>query len=355
MALKTPAEQTLPGARKLHQVDLDTYYGASMDNSTDNQPADSEDSESLLPSHETAETSTPKADDKPLMSDRDIAATNAAMVLESNERKELVFAPWFLGSMSLPNRDPGEDVGVWERVNGTKRIQIVPSYVDGKFLHPYGVTPRLILIWLCTQATQNKSPVIEISASLNAFLGDLALHGGGRQRAEVMEQLRRLISAGIRISEITNDGKVQTEIWTNLFIFTRSKMLFSSHSHTSDDPMWGSTVTLSEEFYQQVKGHSFPLPLEALRACSGSTLIADAYMFLVYRLHGMHSPARISWDQLAKQFGSNYARTRDFKLNFQKALKVALIMYPEAKVKAEKKFLVLYPSDPHVAKESVKS
>lgn len=322
-----------------------------MDNSTDNHAADSEDSESLPSRPAATESSTPETGDKPLMSDREIAATNAAMGIELNKKAELVFAPWFLGAISLPNQDPGEDVAVWERVNGDKRIQIVPKFVAGKPRHPYGTTPRLILIWLCTQATQRKSPVIEISASLNAFLGDLTLVRGGRQRAEVMEQLRRLLSASIIISKVTTKGKVRTEEQTNLFIFKGSKMLFTSDSHTSDDPIWGSTVTLSDEFYEQIKGHSFPVHLDALRAAAGSTLVADAYLFLVYRLHGMRSPARISWEQLAQQFGSNYARTRDFKLNFQKALKVALIMYPEAKVVAEKNYLVLNPSKPHVKKK----
>lgn len=322
-----------------------------MDNSTDNQPADSEDSESLPPRPETAETNIPKPDDKALMSAREVAATNVASLLELNGRTEMVFAPWFLGSLSLPNRDPGEDVAVWERTNGTKQIQILPHYEDGKHLHPYGVTARLILIWLCTQATQKQSPVIEISSSLNAFLGDLTLVRGGRQRVEVMEQLRRLISAGIRIKETTYTDKVRRVKQTNLFIFTGSELVFRRDSFTDDEPIWGSTVTLSDEFYEQIKGHSFPLPIEALRACSGSTLIADAYMFLVYRLHGMRSTTRISWEQLAQQFGSNYARTLDFKKNMLKALKVVLIMYPEAKVIAEKKYLVLHPSKPHVKKK----
>lgn len=322
-----------------------------MDNSTDNQPADSEDSESLPPRPETAETNIPKPADKTLMSAREIAATNAASARELNGSTEMVFAPWFLGAISLPNQDPGEDVAVWERVNGDKRIQIVPKFIDGKPRHPYGTTPRLILIWLCTQATQRKSPVIEISASLNAFLGDLTLIRGGRQRAEVMEQLRRLLSASILITKVTTKGKVRTEEQTNLFIFKGSKMLFTADSYTSDDPIWGSTVTLSDEFYEQIKGHSFPVHLDALRAAAGSTLAADAYLFLVYRLHGMRSTTRISWEQLAQQFGSNYARTRDFKLNFQKALKIALIMYPEAKVVAEKNCLVLNPSKPHVKRK----
>lgn len=319
-----------------------------MDNSTDSQPADSE---SSLPSPEATENSTPDADVEPLMSKRHIDATNAATALELKGQNEMVFAPWFLGSLSLPNRDPGEDVAIWERTNGTKQIQIVPKYEDGKHLHPYGVTARLILIWLCTQATQKKSPVIEISASLNAFLGDLTLVRGGNQRAEVMEQLHRLISAGIRITETIKEGKHKRVKRTNLFIFTHSDLLFRSDDVMDDEPIWGSNVTLSQEFYEQIKGHSFPLPIEALRACSGSTLIADAYMFLVYRLHGMSSTTRISWDQLAQQFGSNYARTIDFKINFKKALKVVLVMYPEAKVEAEKKYLVLYPSKPHVKKK----
>jgi hypothetical protein len=293
--------------------------------------------------------------DKSLMNKREVAVTNAASRIEAETKGSLFYAPRFMATLALPYRDPGTDVGVWERVNGNERIQIVPQYEDGKYLHPYGAIPRLLLIWLCTQATLKKSPVIEISSTLDSFLKDIGLVKGGKQRAAVMEQFRRLFHAGIRLMETTTEGSVRREKQSNLFVFEDTDVIFTVDDESGRQPLWGSTVTLSEQFYKQIKDHAFPLRSEAVRGVAGSPLAADVYFFLVYRLHGdRKTPIRITWEQLANQFGSQFTRVRDFKSAFVEALKKAKVLYKDAEFVVEKNYLVLLPSKDHIPKSRSK-
>lgn len=288
---------------------------------------------------------------KPIINRRQIAVTQAGHWLETNEAKRaLLYAPWFVATLSLPYSDPGADVGVWERTNGNTTIQIVPQYVDGEYRHPFGAIPRLLLIWMCTQATKSKSPEIEVSDSLAAFLQEIGVAKGGKQMAIVRDQMERLFNAGIRIITVTETKKVRHVQQKNFFIFDDIDVLFTRNTTDGQLSLWGSTISLSDKFYEQIKGHSFPLKAEAVRAVAGSTFAADIYFFLVYRLHEMKNLTRITWVQLADQFGSQYKEPRDFKKAFIRAMDKVTVLYPEAHISIEKKCLVLHPSKPHVPK-----
>ena len=75
----------------------------------------------------------------------------------------------------------------------------------------------------------------------------------------------------------------------------------------------------------------------------------DLYIWLAYRLHALKEPMPVSWSALHGQFGANYERARNLKPVFLEALKLALAVYPEAKVEPdEDRGILLYPSRPPV-------
>jgi hypothetical protein len=74
----------------------------------------------------------------------------------------------------------------------------------------------------------------------------------------------------------------------------------------------------------------------------------DIYLWLAYRLHVLEKPIKLTWHNLADQFGSGFADIKNFKKKFREPLALALAAYPDAKVMAENGGLVLHPSRPPV-------
>jgi hypothetical protein len=66
----------------------------------------------------------------------------------------------------------------------------------------------------------------------------------------------------------------------------------------------------------------------------------------------LRKKVEIPWSALEMQFGADYGRTIDFKVNFLKQLQAVLVVYPEAHVDEGEKGLLLKPSKPHIAQTS---
>lgn len=301
----------------------------------------------------------PASKAKPLMTKRQAAITTAAAELEkrSVESHPKALVPWFMAILSMPYKDPGS-VPAWERVNGDYSIQIVPDVVDGVARYPFGSIPRLLMIWMSTQARITDSPVLDVASSLDGFVKEIGLSSGGKQRAAVMDQMNRLFGAGVRLksnSEQERDGAPLRRLQgKNFFLVDSSDVLFTREDTDGQQPLWGSTITLSASFFEQIKGQSFPVLTEALRTFKTSPLQTDIYLFLVYRLFSVKAPVRITWQQLNAQFGAQYERDRDFKAAFIKNLAEVAKFYPEANYDVTKDYLILYRSKQHIPSKPVK-
>jgi hypothetical protein len=118
-------------------------------------------------------------------------------------------------------------------------------------------------------------------------------------------------------------------------------------------PLFMERATLSEGFYNQLQRHPVPLEESAIRAVSNNSQALDAYAWLAYRLHSLMAPRPIHWRALQAQFGSGFSRLDNFRMRFLPNLKLALAVYPEARVEIGDKGLILHPSRPPVAKEKL--
>ena len=74
----------------------------------------------------------------------------------------------------------------------------------------------------------------------------------------------------------------------------------------------------------------------------------DLYLWLAYRLHVLEAPTRISWQALHRQFGACTKQLKHFKPRFHRDIRLALAVYPEARVELADVGLVLHPSPPPV-------
>jgi len=260
----------------------------------------------------------------------------AAIMIE--EPENVLFQHSVFCQTSLPYRDPGEDVRIWERVNGKTHLEVLA----GKAMHPkeerlvelglpFGPKSRMILMHLNQRALLAQSPVIEVEDTLTKFVGRvLKLDSKGRNIKTVKDQLARLAAASIRLG-IVRDGHAIT---INSQIVTAFDLWFPKDERQR--VLWPSTVKLSQEYFQNLMLHAVPIDEAHIAALSHSSMALDVYSWLAQRLHRIpvEKPQTVSWISLHAQFGQGYnpERIDKFRQVFRVALKEVLTVYRAARV-----------------------
>ena len=215
---------------------------------------------------------------------------------------------------------------------------------------PYGSRARLILIFLQSQAIRSRSREIELGGSLRSWLGRLGIPAGGPNVRAVKEQSERLALCRLtlRVKSAGATGLMNQSIVDSALFLDEPEDGSIARSQFTEK------VTLSAGFYEQLQRHPVPLEEAAIRAVSNNSQALDAYAWLAYRLHSLTSPKAVTWRALMGQFGAGFARLDNFRARFLPNLKLALAVYPEARVDITDKGVVLHPSKPPVAKSLVR-
>lgn len=278
---------------------------------------------------------------------------------------------------TMPYKDPKTDV--FKRKNGDFSLRIVAGYEGGI---PYGIYPRLLVSWIATEAVRKQSPVIELGESLRYFLRevlDLKSTGGGNRGSStrVTEQMKRLFGSLITAQYTGLHEKQRGFKLKNIMIAQELDLSDSLDLDLVNDlseeevnkangiwtpqkrdeaGTWQSKVRLTNNFFEECITNPVPIDLRAYKALRGSPLAMDVYSWLTYRMSYTQQRTRpIRWEALMMQFGSSFASdqaVRDFKKAFLKALKMVLIVYPQAVVDVADQGLVLFPSPTHVPRVS---
>ena len=264
---------------------------------------------------------------------------------------EVFYQHSVLCQTSLPYRNPGNDVRNWERRNGTARLEINA----GKAMHPelgeliplglpYGPKPRLILAHLNSEALRQQSPVVEVEASLTAFVKRLRLDTGGRTISTIKDQLARLAASSVTLGLI-HDGEAIT---INSRVVSAFNLWFPKDDRQR--VLWPSVVRLSHEYFESLTKHAVPLHDRALSALAGSAMALDVYAWLAQRLHRIEWSKRVfvPWAALKAQFGWHYERMNHFKAEFRQILRVVHSQYRAANVTLDRKGMTLRHSPPPV-------
>jgi hypothetical protein len=234
----------------------------------------------------------------------------------------------------------------FERRNGAFTLSLM---APAKIGLPYGTVPRLLLAWLTTEAVRTKQRELELGDSLSGFMRELGLTPTGGTRGDITRlknQTTRLFSS--TITAIYENGD-------NTAILNRAiadKAVLWWHAKQPEQAaLWRSSVTLSEQFYTEVIEHPIPVDLRALKVLKKSPMALDLYCWLTYRASYAKRPSTIPWQALAMQFGSDYARLRDFKASFITELKKVSTVYSGAQFEATDVGLIVKPSLPHIARK----
>jgi hypothetical protein len=275
-------------------------------------------------------------------------------VLEVHEDEVLTFTTSTLAQTMLPHRDPG-DIPAYIRQAGnltlTIQPQIVPNEKGGykNYGIPYGTVPRLLLLWLLSEAVVSRSREIPLGDSLTGFMKNLDMVPTGGKWGTIgrlKEQVRRLFSAKFSFINPTPHG----EHLANITIVDEYYLFWHEYD-PNQGTIFQSKVILTEKFFNELLRAPVPLDLRIVKILKQSPLALDIYTWLTYRMSYLNKPsAPIPWDLLSMQFGSDYKAVRDFKINFLKTLHKVIDFYP-ATTKPTEKGLVLLPSRTSIAKK----
>ena len=270
---------------------------------------------------------------------------NQALAIEDADAREagaLGFMARAMVQATLPHRKV--DGTEFIRKNGNFSLSLLsPSNVG----LPYGSVPRLLLAWLTTEAVKTKSRELELGDSMSAFMAELGMSRQGSNITSLKDQTRRLFSATVSASY--EDANRAVDMGYRL---ADKSMLWWHPKKPEQAGLWQSTVTLSEQFFNEVVDRPIPIDMMAMQALKQSPLALDIYCWLTYRVSYLKRPTIIPWAGLSMQFGSNYTRLRDFKAAYLTELHKVLTVYPQAKAEGLDDGLLVRPSLTHIIRKS---
>jgi hypothetical protein len=226
---------------------------------------------------------------------------------------------------------------------------------------PYGVTPRLILIYITTYAKRHKTRVVHVGNNMSEFLKNIGIIASGGERGGITnfkKQAKALSVCQIQIGFKDENGRPSTV--NGHFVEKSSWDKFDEKKSSGDKPsiekpawdefnlwvpeqenqltLWESEIHLSPQFYNSILDHSVPLDYSALSSVHHNALALDLYSFLVHRLPRVKKPVFLNWEMLRQQFCPNYrdSSSGGFRSKFNTAMTKALLVYPNAKVEKTK-------------------
>jgi hypothetical protein len=276
-------------------------------------------------------------------SKRQRQVVEAAYQVLSEDAERIGFTYSGFALTSLPHKPTEEQL--WKR-EGHNLTLVLQSGADrrGRLVGlPYGSYARYILLFLQSEAVKTRSREIELGRSMHVWLGTMGLSIGGTTYKMVSGQARRI--SVCRLTFFSTCG--QKELLRNGAFVEGAITLTDIGDQTA---LWQDRVRLDEGFYRALLDHPVPVSESALRAIGPRSMVIDVYVWLAYRLHALKKDVEVGWPALHAQFGSGFARLRDFRAQFIESLELALAAYPDARVDPGERGLILRPSRPAIAK-----
>lgn len=245
---------------------------------------------------------------------------------------------------NLPYRDPGSCSFVRRAGRFTLTLQAPPDIGL-----PYGRYPRLLLAWIGQEAVRTRSRELRLGESLSAFLRELGIGTSGGRHGPLgrfRDQARRLFATTVSCHWTVSEAGDIADVEAGHRIASESLVWWASEGRRAGG-LDGGRLVLSAEFFEELLAHPVPVDLRALKALQ-PPLALDVYAWLTWRSASLERPLRLSWPELAMQFGTRARRLRDFRAEFLKALRRVRLVYPEVRVEATTEVVVVYPAGGHV-------
>jgi hypothetical protein len=264
------------------------------------------------------------------------------------ERDSLGWSSRVLAQVSIPYREP-TNCELWERRNGSASIEITPwIYRDkatGEIVKkfPYGSLPRLLMLYMSSEALRTQSQRVDLGDSVWSFLREVGYEKKeGSIYGRLNEQAARLFNCGIRFSY--QDDKILSG--KNASVAADFRLWLAKP--TPEQPcLFKSYVLLSDQFYADLRAHGFPVDLDIVRGLHQSPMALDIYTWLTYRMRAVNEtgrPLRLAWGSLRWQFGGEFSRLRKFRETFSETLTALQSYWPALDIEPWEGGLIFKPS-----------
>ena len=271
--------------------------------------------------------------------------------------EEALFMHSVMAQAYFPTKKPPPDARQWQRQQGQAHLKVDAgqawhtgrqAFVDLPL--PYGPKARLIIMHLNSEAVRQRSHVVEVEASLTAFVAKVQdRQATGRDIRSFKDQLAALAAASITMALDRPERAVQVQ--------TRIVGAFDLwfEKNASQRVLWPATVALSLDYFDTLTRHAVLLDERAIAALAKSATALDAYCWLAQRLHRVPpgSPQFVPWTALYEQFGEGFAVLRQFRAFFLKMLRQVRAVYPAARFDADARGMQLWHSPPPMSKRLV--
>jgi hypothetical protein len=222
---------------------------------------------------------------------------------------------------TLPHSDP-KDLEAFSRQDGNLTLGIRSGYDHSKKKRiglPYGSIPRLLLLWMTSEAVRTNNPKLELGNHLNEFLRIVGLDpktGGGKRgdAKRLKEQMIRLFRAEISFEYSEGSQAKGGEAWLDMKVAPKG-VLWWDFDQPEERLLFDSYIILGEDFFKAITKNPVPIDLTIAGKLKRSPLAIDLFVWTTYRLFRMKEGEKvtISYQDLKEQFGSNYDRMDNFK------------------------------------------
>jgi hypothetical protein len=274
----------------------------------------------------------------------------------------IAFIASFLVHATLPYRDPGA-IDYWERSNGEITITFEPGLgpKDSKGHRrrvglPFGIYPRLILSWVCSEAVRSGKPVLSLGDTFTDWIrSGLQLNPTGGPNGtitRIRDQMTRLLAAKITVTSNNNDHN----LFANLSIVPiEGVAAFWDPLQPDQHNLRDLKLALNQHFFEATIKKAVPfdnrvqLALAKRHAC----MAIDLYRLLTLRqFHLLKSRAKtpelLSWTTLAGLLGHANTERKNFMTAVADALEILEPLYPGARTEARHGGLLIRPGAPHI-------
>lgn len=225
---------------------------------------------------------------------------------------------------------------------------------------PYGRYPRLIAVYLVTEAVkrqnlpEDEARRIPLGRSMNEFLASLGItsRATGGQNGNIQairEQMRRLASTSITAEKLYKSGSDRATL-KNMPL-ADSMDFWIPLDGAQHDENGEPYLELSRQFYREVTGSPIPLDMTILQGIKRPRAI-DVYLWATSRKYALRRPLELSWEQVQSQFSPDTpdtARGRaDLRRNMKAAIKEVEDLWPEAGITIRKEGIRLDTGQPSI-------
>ena len=236
---------------------------------------------------------------------------------------------------------------IYNRKNGNYQLCMM-AFPDQKI--PYGVIPRLFIIWLITEIVRTKRKEIELGSCFSEFLKKLKFDTGGYTGKRVKEQIAWLSS--VSVGFLHTNKKVFESIKPESII-EHARIWWIDDKNDTQQQLFPSSITVSESFYNEAM-KAFPVDMRIVDALRNSAMKLDIYLWLTLKMYNVKRDMEISYAALKLQFGADYEDTPkgldNFRTKFRTNFKAVLNLYSANVDLTSPQSILLHKSETSVPK-----